>query len=87
MFQPVPIAFLCAVVFALAWNASGRRGCLVLALGWLVYPVYEHFMYTRVHCTGECNIRVDPLRIYPALLIGSIWVAVAAAVRSIQQAA
>lgn len=39
---------------------------------WIMYGIYEGLMYARVICTGECNIRVDLLLIYPILLIVTI---------------
>ena len=43
---------------------------LLLATGtlWIIYGVYEYLMQIRVLCSGECNIRVDLLLIYPVLL-------------------
>lgn len=42
------------------------------AFSWGVYAAYESLMLTRVLCSGECNIRVDLLLIYPFLLVVSI---------------
>ena len=39
---------------------------------WLLYAVYETGMHERWLCSGECNIRIDLLAIYPALLVGSL---------------
>jgi len=39
---------------------------------WVVYSIYELLMYARILCTGECNIRVDLLVIYPTLLVLSL---------------
>jgi hypothetical protein len=36
-------------------------------------------MYARILCSGECNIRVDLLLIYPILLIVTIAACVSAA--------
>ena len=49
----------------------GRR--LVTAVGviWLLYAAYETGMQQRWLCSGECNIRVDLLLIYPLLLVMS----------------
>ena len=43
---------------------------LLLATGtlWVAYGIYEYLMQIRVLCSGECNIRVDLLLIYPVLL-------------------
>jgi hypothetical protein len=38
-------------------------------------------MKRRVLCSGECDIRVDLLAIYPALAVSSIW-ALLASVRA-----
>jgi hypothetical protein len=54
--------------------ALGRRARRRVAVGagilWLLYAVYEYGMQRRWLCSGECNIRVDLLIIYPVLLIG-----------------
>ena len=42
---------------------------LITGFTWIFYSLYEYLMYTRVLCTGECNIRVDLLLIYPVLLL------------------
>ena len=49
----------------------GRK--LVTAVGviWLLYAAYETGMQQRWLCSGECNIRVDLLLIYPLLLVMS----------------
>lgn len=39
---------------------------------WFLYGIYEGLMYARILCTGECNIRVDLLLIYPILIIATI---------------
>ena len=44
------------------------------------YMPYEMAMHLRWLCTGECNIRIDLLLIYPVLLLLSL-AAVVAAVR------
>ena len=59
------IGALCLLVFVRAKISTGiATGTL-----WMVYSIYEYLMYTRVLCSGECNIRIDLLVIYP-LLIG-----------------
>jgi formate hydrogenlyase subunit 3/multisubunit Na+/H+ antiporter MnhD subunit len=49
----------------------GRRIVLVVGLIWLLYAAYETGMQQRWLCSGECNIRVDLLLIYPLLLVAS----------------
>jgi len=70
------------ILIAFPWIAlivAGGLACMgwfrrskiaaVSALLWGAYAGYEYLMLTRVLCTGECNIRVDLLLIYPVLLI------------------
>jgi hypothetical protein len=56
------------LLFALAL-AARRRLVYGAACGWLAYAVYEYGMKWRWLCSGECNIRVDLLLLYPALLV------------------
>jgi len=53
-----------------AWRRS--RAALLVTVIWLLYAVYEYLMRERVLCSGECNIRVDLLLIYPVLAIATI---------------
>jgi hypothetical protein len=46
----------------------GRRTAIVVGVIWLLYAGYEAAMRLRWLCSGECNIRVDLLLIYPLLL-------------------
>lgn len=59
---------------AFAVSAYSRRKVIpgIAAALWVAYGVYEYLMYVRVLCTGECNIRIDLLVIYPVLLIATI---------------
>lgn len=85
MIQPIPIALVLACLMAVGWRASRKRRFLVLALLWLAYSVYEYLMCTRVLCSGECNIRIDLLLIYPALLGSTVWVVLAASVAAFKR--
>ena len=71
----IAIPWLAAVIgalfAALGWRA-GRRGVVIAGIAWLVYSAYETGMQQRWLCTGECNIRVDLLLIYPVLILLSI---------------
>jgi hypothetical protein len=60
-----------AAFIVLAWT---RRHAVVVvtALAWLAYAAWEAGMKLRLLCSGECNIRVDLLLIYPGLLLLSI---------------
>ena len=66
------LAVLPAIVFAGLYRVSRRPFVLVVALAWLLYGIYEYAMQERILCSGECNIRVDLLLIYPVLLVGSL---------------
>ena len=53
-----------------------RRVVTGAGLAWLLYSAYETGMQRRWLCSGECNIRIDLLVIYPALLVGLVAAAV-----------
>ena len=63
------IAALVAAGFAALWWSGRKRVAATAAGAWALYSVYEYLMYTRVLCSGECNIRVDLLLLYPVLLL------------------
>jgi hypothetical protein len=61
-----------AVIFG-ALYAYGRRNLvLITAIAWLAYFPYELAMKLRILCSGECNIRVDLLVLYPVLAVLSV---------------
>jgi hypothetical protein len=51
----------------------GRRGdrrvAQLAGVTWLLYALYEFGMKQRWLCSGECDIRIDLLAIYPLLLV------------------
>jgi hypothetical protein len=53
-------------------RSRGRRTAIVVGVIWLLYAAYETAMRLRWLCSGECNIRVDLLLIYPLLLATTI---------------
>jgi hypothetical protein len=65
---------LLAAVIGVLLLGLGRRYRHRTAVGvgvvWLLYAIYETGMQQRWLCSGECNIRIDLLVIYPALVIG-----------------
>ena len=73
------LAALPALVLLGAYRLSRRRSTLYAAVAWLSYLPYELAMRWRWLCSGECNIRVDLLLIYPALALLSLIGIVAAA--------
>jgi hypothetical protein len=63
--------WLAAIVGAIliGFGRQKRRiSPIVIGVIWLLYAGYETGMQLRWLCTGECNIRVDLLLIYPLLL-------------------
>ena len=68
-----PLLGLVPVVLLLGlYLLSKSRFVLIVALLWAGYVPYEYGMKLRILCSGECNIRVDLLLIYPALAILSV---------------
>jgi hypothetical protein len=59
-------------------HLSRSRFVLAVALLWVCYVPYEFGMKLRILCSGECNIRVDLLLIYPCLALLSAAAAVVA---------
>jgi formate hydrogenlyase subunit 3/multisubunit Na+/H+ antiporter MnhD subunit len=49
-----------------------RRTASGVGIVWLLYAVYETGMQRRWLCSGECDIRIDLLVIYPVLVIGLV---------------
>lgn len=69
--QPMLALIPAGLLAALYW-ISRRRVILVAAGSWFCYLPYEWGMKLRILCSGECNIRVDLLLIYPFLLLISM---------------
>jgi hypothetical protein len=72
---PVVAAVIGALLLWLG-RATRRRTAVAIGVVWLLYAVYETGMHERWLCSGECNIRIDLLAIYPALLVGSLAAAI-----------
>ena len=73
-----PVAALApAALFAAAFAWSRRALPLAAAIAWALYATLEMLNKARITCSGECNIRIDLLVIYPALWIVSIAAIVA----------
>jgi hypothetical protein len=69
--QPT-LALIPAGLLATLYWISRRKVILVAAGSWFCYLPYEWGMKLRILCSGECNIRVDLLLIYPLLLLFSL---------------
>jgi hypothetical protein len=63
------LALVPAVVFLILARLRRSAFALVTGLVWIAYALYEAGMYARILCSGECNIRIDLLLIYPVLAI------------------
>ena len=66
------LALVPTALFFVLYRWSGTRVVPGVAVAWLAYAIYEYGMYRRWLCTGECNIRVDLLLVYPVLVIVSL---------------
>ncbi|HET8577232.1 MAG TPA: hypothetical protein VFO18_09055 [Methylomirabilota bacterium] len=58
--------------FLALFVVSQKLVLLTAALAWLVYLPYEYAMKLRILCSGECNIRIDLLVLYPVLFALSV---------------
>ncbi len=66
------LAFLPAMVFAVLYAVSKSRFVIAASIFWLAYLFYEYGMKFRIFCSGECNIRIDLLVLYPILVLLSL---------------
>jgi hypothetical protein len=66
------LAAALGIVLVVAGRRSHRGVASAVGVVWLLYAFYEFGMKRRWLCSGECDIRVDLLVIYPALLIGLV---------------
>lgn len=66
------LALLPSIAFAVAGYRRRRVLAWLAATAWLLFAVYETAKLRRLLCTGECNIRIDLLLLYPVLLLVSI---------------
>ena len=65
------IALVLVAVFGLFYWFARSWFVLIAAILWLAYFVYEYAMKLRILCSGECNIRIDLLVLYPLLILVS----------------
>jgi hypothetical protein len=68
---PIVAAAIAFVLLGAGWRTR-RRVAIGVGVVWLLYAFYEFGMDQRWLCTGECNIRIDLLLIYPVLLLGLV---------------
>jgi hypothetical protein len=65
-------ALVPALGFAIAGVIRKRPLAGLAGAVWFSYALYEAGMKARLLCSGECNIRVDLLLIYPLIWVLSI---------------
>lgn len=63
------LALIPALLFMFIGSVWRDRVCRAAGAAWILYFLYEMGMKARLLCSGECNIRVDLLLIYPALAV------------------
>jgi hypothetical protein len=66
------LALVIGAVLLTLGRRARRRVALGAGIAWLLYGLYELGMRHRWLCSGECNIRIDLLLIYPLLAVGLV---------------
>ncbi len=66
------LVLLPIALFLLIGIAAKSRFAFAAAILWVIYGMYEWMMYARILCSGDCDIRMDLLIIYPILLLVSL---------------
>lgn len=84
MLVPGLVALAVGLLFLGLWFGTRLPGSVLAAVCWLLYAPYEYLMYSRVLCSGECNIRVDLLLFWPLLLLVSLAVPVRYFIRRVR---
>lgn len=67
------LALVASGVFTMLSLKFHSKMAALVAILWACYSGYEFLIQERVLCSGECNIRVDLLLIYPILLVLSVF--------------
>jgi hypothetical protein len=65
------LAAVVGIVLLGLGRAMRRQTAVAAGVLWVAYALYETGMHQRWLCSGECNIRIDLLAIYPILLVGA----------------
>jgi hypothetical protein len=66
------LAAVPGALFVALFAVSRKLLVLTAAGAWLAYLPYEYAMKLRLLCSGECNIRLDLVVLYPVLFIISL---------------
>lgn len=68
----IPAALFFVVAYIRRSRFAGAAGIV-----WVMYTLYEFGMRARILCSGDCNIRLDLLVIYPTLVVLSLAAVIA----------
>jgi len=66
------LAFVPAVIFGVTYFRKRKTVIGITGILWLLYGLWEISIMMRITCSGDCDIRVDLLLIYPVLLVLTI---------------
>jgi ABC-type transport system involved in cytochrome c biogenesis permease subunit len=66
------LALLIGAVLVTLGRRLRRQTAVVVGGLWVMYGLYETGMRLRWLCSGECNIRIDLLLLYPVLLVATV---------------
>jgi hypothetical protein len=66
------LAAIVGALLVLIGRRAHRRIVSGIGFVWLIYAAYETGIQQRWLCSGECDIRIDLLVIFPLLLISLI---------------
>jgi len=66
------LAAIVGALLVLTGRRAHRRIVSGIGFVWLIYAAYETGIQQRWLCSGECDIRIDLLVIFPLLLISLI---------------
>lgn len=80
------LALLPAALFAAFAVATRSRIAFAVAATWAAYCLYELAMKWRILCSGDCNIRIDLLLLYPLLLLATAIGLIAVALAAVRRA-
>lgn len=66
------LALIPSLIFAVIYVIFRLKLTLLTSLAWFLYFAYEILNMLGITCSGECNIRIDLLLIYPVLAFLSL---------------
>src|SRR6266853_138621 len=63
------IALLIGIAIFFVYFKLRKNIYLATSVLWILYGIYEYLNLLKITCSGECDIRIDLILIYPILLI------------------